>query len=92
MLLYIIGQAAQSFGPHGQAQDRMGLQPAADMAVLYLVLHIAGDDAAEEEEHPVLQAYSSERLCQGCWSRSIFSSRFTGYQLGAEELFISPGE
>ena len=52
MLFHIIGQAAQSFGSHGQTQHRVGLQPAADLAVLYLVLHIAGDDAAKEEEHP----------------------------------------
>src|SRR6185503_19658646 len=65
MLFHIHGQLFQSFALHGHPQYGMRLQSLGDTSILYLVLYIAGNDAADKKEDACVAGIEKRKALPG---------------------------
>src|SRR5580692_9868530 len=70
----------------------MGLQPLAYMAILDLILHITGNDAAEEKKKPRIAGIQERKALPGMLVFQQVQGDFPRYEFMSEYFIIAPGE
>src|SRR5258708_1683570 len=92
MFLHIIGDTLQPRRGQGKPENRMGLQPPADMTIFDLILYIPRNDPAEEKKYPRVTGVQQGKAMPGMLILQHLQRRGAFYQLPAKEFVIAPGQ